>query len=399
MEISSSAASNCLCLSRSLLPRASHAAATTLSILTASATVRSHPYRSASAPRSLTRRRRLRTRRGSMDGGEEEEEGFSGDDGPFGGGGGGRGWGYGGGSGRPEWEDDSGSSSWWSLSSSSDPAFDFVYEVNHLQISAIDSSSVMSLSSLASSSPRSLPASSQSFVNLTPRPLRFLTRPTHVKPLSFLPLPRRLFLPSASAIWDALTGRDPAREASLAVRRGMQLFRQGDVSGSLVEFDRAIELDERQKAYLWQRGLSLYYLDRFEEGAEQFRLDVAQNPNDTEESIWCFLCEAQLYGVEEARRRFLEVGRDPRPVMREAYNLFKDGGDPEKLVSMFLRARADEYFYASLYAGLYHEAQNNTDAAKLNIIAACQSPYGSRSDDYMASLAKVHSLCRNWDLN
>ncbi|XLU53586.1 hypothetical protein S245_048234, partial [Arachis hypogaea] len=36
---------------------------------------------------------------------------------------------------------------------------------------------------------------------------------------------------------------------------------QGDVSGSLVEFDRAIELDPRQKAYLWQRGLSLYYLD------------------------------------------------------------------------------------------------------------------------------------------
>lgn len=46
---------------------------------------------------------------------------------------------------------------------------------------------------------------------------------------------------------------------------------------------------------------------RFEEAAEQFRLDVAANPNDTEESIWCFLCEAQLYGVEEARKRFLEA--------------------------------------------------------------------------------------------
>ncbi|QHN92782.1 uncharacterized protein DS421_17g586900 [Arachis hypogaea] len=75
---------------------------------------------------------------------------------------------------------------------------------------------------------------------------------------------------------------------------------------SLVEFDRAIELDPRQKAYLWQRGLSLYYLDRFEEGAEQFRLDVAQNSNDTEESICCFLCEAQLYGVDEARKRYLK---------------------------------------------------------------------------------------------
>ncbi|KAJ0079808.1 hypothetical protein Patl1_22332 [Pistacia atlantica] len=117
---------------------------------------------------------------------------------------------------------------------------------------------------------------------------------------------RRLFLPSVSSIWDALTGgTNNAREAVMAVRRGMLLFRQGDVLGSLVEFDKAIELDPRQKAYLWQRGLSLYYLDRFEEGAKQFRLDVAQNPNDTEESIWCFLCEAQLYGVDGARKQFL----------------------------------------------------------------------------------------------
>ncbi|KAL2469125.1 uncharacterized protein Fot_50701 [Forsythia ovata] len=209
---------------------------------------------------------------------------------------------------------------------------------------------------------------------------------SHQTPL--LTVSRRLFLPSVSGLWDALTGGNSAREAVLAIRRGMLLFRQGDVLGSLVEFDKAIELDPRQKAYLWQRGLSLYYLDRFEEGAEQFRLDVAQNPNDTEESIWCFLCEAKLYGVDVARRQFLEVGRDPRPVMREAYNMFKDGGDPEKLVTAFSSGREHEYFYASLYAGLYYEARNEPDAAKVHLIAACQSPYGSRSDDYMASLAK-----------
>jgi hypothetical protein len=53
------------------------------------------------------------------------------------------------------------------------------------------------------------------------------------------------------------------------------------------------------------KRVSLFH--RFEEGAEQFRLDVAHNPNDTEESIWCFLCEAQLCGVDEARKQFLEV--------------------------------------------------------------------------------------------
>ncbi|EXB53630.1 hypothetical protein L484_001904 [Morus notabilis] len=153
------------------------------------------------------------------------------------------------------------------------------------------------------------------FITIPPR-----TGVLQIQPPS-LSITRRSFLPSVSGIWDAITGGNNAREAIQAIRRGMLLFRQGDVSGSLVEFDKAIELDPRQKAC------------RFEEGAEQFRIDVAQNPNDTEESIWCFICEAQLYGADEARRRFLEVGRDPRPVMREAYNMFKDGGDPEKVYS------------------------------------------------------------------
>lgn len=40
-------------------------------------------------------------------------------------------------------------------------------------------------------------------------------------------LTRRLFLPSVSGIWDALTGgNNNAREALLAIRRGMSLFRQ-----------------------------------------------------------------------------------------------------------------------------------------------------------------------------
>lgn len=27
----------------------------------------------------------------------------------------------------------------------------------------------------------------------------------------------------------------------------------------------------------------------------------------------------------------MQVGKDPRPVMRGAYNMFKDGGDPNKV--------------------------------------------------------------------
>ena len=102
----------------------------------------------------------------------------------------------------------------------------------------------------------------------------------------------------------------------------MQAFRKGDVKGSLEQFDAAIAADERYQLYLWQRGLSLYYADKFEEGATQFRRDVAANPNDTEEAIWTFLCEAQTAGFDTARKQMLKVGKDSRPIMRLVNEMF-----------------------------------------------------------------------------
>lgn len=51
------------------------------------------------------------------------------------------------------------------------------------------------------------------------------------------------------------------------------------------------------------------------------------------QSIWTFLCEAQLVGPDKAREQFLQVGRDPRPVMRAAYECFRTGAAPSKVRS------------------------------------------------------------------
>lgn len=56
--------------------------------------------------------------------------------------------------------------------------------------------------------------------------------------------------------------------------RGMNVFRQGGIDESIELFDRALEVDPSVRPYLWQRGLSLYYANRFQEGAQQFRDDV-----------------------------------------------------------------------------------------------------------------------------
>ncbi len=41
----------------------------------------------------------------------------------------------------------------------------------------------------------------------------------------------------------------------------MEVFRQGDVRASLDAFDAALAADQGIRPYLWQRGLSLYYLE------------------------------------------------------------------------------------------------------------------------------------------
>ncbi|KAI7837956.1 hypothetical protein COHA_008261 [Chlorella ohadii] len=181
------------------------------------------------------------------------------------------------------------------------------------------------------------------------------------------------------------------------VRQGMNKFRDNDVEGSIEAFDAALAARPAIRPYLWQRGLSLYYVKEYQEGAQQFREDVAVNPNDTEESIWTFLCEAQMVGAEAARQQFLEVGRDPRPVMRAAYECFRTGAQPDAILQA---ARGDQQghdaFYALLYVGLWHEAHGDAVAAEAAITQSCSTQYAQQSGDYMAALARVHCLRRGW---
>jgi hypothetical protein len=92
---------------------------------------------------------------------------------------------------------------------------------------------------------------------------------------------------------------------------------------------------------------------------------VAVNPADTEESVWAFLCEAQLpeIGFDKARKNMLVVGRDPRPYMRVAYDLFR-GSATEADLAMEATPATPSEFYANLYLALYAEARKEGDKAR-----------------------------------
>jgi len=195
---------------------------------------------------------------------------------------------------------------------------------------------------------------------------------------------------------------DPRR----LVARGMDRFREGLVADSVADFDRFIEVFPSKRAYMWQRGLSLYYLDKFDEAADQFAIDVSVNPDDTEESIWHFLSVVRgirgkmtpQAAIEHARAKILRVGRDGRAVMRTAMALFDGSGSTQELEAAGGTIKGSKNrFYADLYLGLWAEACGEEGKAEAFITQAAKSSYGSTADpDYMCHVAIVHCQVRGW---
>lgn len=169
------------------------------------------------------------------------------------------------------------------------------------------------------------------------------------------------------------------------------------VQESVQLFDKAAESGYPANR-LWQRGLSLYYADRFEEGAKQFRDDVALNPDDTEESIWAMLCEAQTVGFDQARKQMLNMDGERRPYMRAVYKLFRGEEEAKSTATLAKMAAGTgvNEFYASLYLGLFAEAKGDKEGARRWLSQAAVADHGKNSGDYMGDLARVHMAVRGW---
>lgn len=176
------------------------------------------------------------------------------------------------------------------------------------------------------------------------------------------------------------------------IQRGMVNFKLAKIDESIQDFDMAEQLDVRLKPYLWQRGLSYYYAERFTEGAQQFEIDLTVNPQDVEETVWRFLCIAKLSGIIEARNSLLIVKHDPRRVMQSIYNLYAGNCTPDDVLTVGLEGERGN-FYSHLYLGLYYEAENNLEMASKYIVKAADK---YKIDDYMWYLSQVHKTLRGW---
>ena len=160
------------------------------------------------------------------------------------------------------------------------------------------------------------------------------------------------------------TIRNQPKNPNAYIRRGMVNFQLAKIDESIQDFDMAEQLDARIKPYLWQRGLSYYYAERFTEGTEQFEIDLTVNAQDVEETVWRYLCIARSLGVEEAHNSLLTVKNDPRRIMQRVYDLYAGNCTPDDVLIVSQSEGIKGNFYSHLYLGLYYEAENNLDLAQ-----------------------------------
>lgn len=191
---------------------------------------------------------------------------------------------------------------------------------------------------------------------------------------------------------------DPERPQAL-FDEAVRLFFAARPVESARTFDRLLAAVPGAEPELWQRGLALYYAERFQDGREQFERHRTVNPDDVENPAWHFLCVARLEGPEAARRAMLPVGEDRRVPMREILDLYAGRGDAATVLAAAEQgdaaARRNQLCYAHLYLGLHAEACGDRELARKHIVQAA-GPF--RMDHYMGKVAVMHASLRGWEI-
>lgn len=190
-----------------------------------------------------------------------------------------------------------------------------------------------------------------------------------------------------------------SKDADTLFSEGVSFFFAAKPKESVAAFGQLIALAPSAAPQLWQRGLSLYYVEDYKEGRKQFELHQTVNPNDVENSAWHFICVAKGEGIEAARKALIPIEGDSRVPMKEVHDLFAGKGTEEQIMKAAEAGEAgserlrNQLCYAHLYLGLYHEALGHIDQAKAHMIKAAVD---YKMDHYMGKTAQVHVKLRGW---
>lgn len=187
----------------------------------------------------------------------------------------------------------------------------------------------------------------------------------------------------------------------LYVLRGELNYMAGDMKASVSDFDQAILIQPDAEPQLWQRGLALYYLDRFQDGADQFESHRTVNGQDVENAVWHFACVAKASSFDDARKQLMPIQRDPRAPMMQIHQLYAGKMTPDQVLAAAREGldpdsneAARNEFYANFYIGLYFEAKGEQDEAMKYMKRSIAKDNSIPKQSLMSQVGHVHLMMR-----
>jgi lipoprotein NlpI len=180
-------------------------------------------------------------------------------------------------------------------------------------------------------------------------------------------------------------------------RQGETAFFAGKMAEALVAWDAKIAAAPDRRPHHWQRGIALYYAQKYTEGRAQFEAHQKVNPEDVENAVWHFLCVAKLENIAAARKVYIPITHDARVPMAEIHALFAGSGSEAAVMAAAEKTPRPgttldgQRAYAHLYLGLYAEAQGENKKCLAHLReAVARFP----EDNYMGRVARVHLRLR-----
>jgi lipoprotein NlpI len=176
-------------------------------------------------------------------------------------------------------------------------------------------------------------------------------------------------------------------------RRGDARLKAGDIKEAIEDFDQFLKLQPKAGPDHWRRGIALYYASRHADGVKQFESHRTVNPQDVENSVWHYLCNARATSPKKAREELIPVTKDARVPMAQVLQLFAGKLKPQDVLDAAENAKlkGDDLtaarFYANLYVALYHESEGDAKKALEHLTTAVEK---YKIGDYMWDVGDAH---------
>ncbi len=188
-----------------------------------------------------------------------------------------------------------------------------------------------------------------------------------------------------------------SRSVSLYSKRGDLRMFLGNFSGSLLDYEKMIQLDPATEISHWRLGIAYFYSGLFKKASDQFEIYHQYDSVDRENGIWRFMSQVKEIGVVQARKNLLPYVKNDRPPYPLLYDLFREKLETADIFRLIDQAGFDpEYkervlFHATLYAGIYTETvDGNIELAQEYLRAAVLNKYGRSTGTYMWQVARLH---------